>query len=45
MLNIQNHFDHFNNLHFLRKKIKVVKLEKLHLHNKKTLKKFVNFLI
>ena len=44
MLNIQNHFDHFNNLHFLRKKIKVVKLEKLHLHNKKTLKKICKFL-
>lgn len=38
------HFNNFNHLHFLRKKIRVVKLEKLHTKSKSTIKRICKFL-
>ena len=42
--NFDLHFNNFNNLYFLRKKIRVVKLEKLHKFSVTTIKKLCNFL-
>lgn len=42
--NFDTHFNIFNNLHFLRKKIKVIKLEKLHQSSRDTLKKICKHL-
>ncbi len=42
--NLDLHFNNFNNLLFLKKKIRVVKLEKLHLHSEKTLKKICKYI-
>ena len=38
------HFNNFNYLHFLRKKIRVVKLKKLHTQSKLTIKRICKFL-
>ena len=43
-VNIDLHFNNFNNLYFLKKKIRVVKLEKLHKYSKKTLKRICEYL-
>ena len=42
--NIDIHFNNFNNLHFIRKKIRVVKLENLHKFSILTLKKICKYL-
>ena len=42
--NYDVHFNNFNNLHFLRDKIRVVKLENLHLKSLKTLQRICRYL-
>ena len=43
-VNIDLHFNNFNNLYFLKNNIRVVKLERLHKDSKKTLKRICNYL-